>query len=335
MEENNAISNLRLQMRSKKKVIAVTAVALLVIGTCAHFRSTKSFILVDGKPVVCVSTAKDASDVIHKIKSDTSRNISEVQFKQDVVIARAPGAARPISRYKAARVLQKVVCPVFPRWAIIVNGKPAVAIPSREMAGEVLDHAKMKFGMMAKNLLEEPQFKENVTVDIAAVEPSIYCKSVDQAVNFLFAETAPVMKDSDYTVKQGDLAGSIAHRYGLNLNELAAINPGFDLDKLQIGDKLHVRAAEAQKPRITVVVRDVSDRIITIPAQLQRISSAALFVGKTFELSSGKPGQKRVKMATIYENGRKVSSEVMDEEIIREAIPHRVAVGIKPVPTWK
>lgn len=335
MEQHNAIRNLMLHM-SNKHIIGLGVVAVLAVcGTVGYFGNSKSVIVVDGKPVVCVSTQKDASDILHNIKSNASRNTSEVQFKQDVVVRRAPRDARPVSRYRAARVLQRIVCPVFPRWAVIVDGKPAVALPTQEMAGEVLDLAKMKYGSQVKNLLEEPQFKENVTVDMVPVEPSIYCTSAKQAVNFLFAETAPVVTDSTYTVANGDIAGSIARAHRLSLHELAMINPGINLDRLSIGDKLHVKAAAKQKPKLTVVVRDMSERTEKIPMQVQRISSAALYSGKTLGISSGKAGLKKVKVATIYENGKKTGSETLDEEILHEAEPKRIAVGIKPVPTWK
>jgi len=46
-------------------------------------------------------------------------------------------------------------------------------------------------------------------------------------------------------------------------------------------------------------------------------------------LDQGAPGRRIVRVATIYENGRKVGSEVMDEEVLREPSPRVLAVGIK------
>jgi uncharacterized protein YabE (DUF348 family) len=53
-------------------------------------------------------------------------------------------------------------------------------------------------------------------------------------------------------------------------------------------------------------------------------------MGKSTVLSSGKSGQRQIKVATIYENGKITGSEIMSEDILREASPRRIAKGIKP-----
>lgn len=331
MDQEHIIRSLRLQLRIERIAIAAIAFALLACWAWGNLRDTRSLIVVDGRPVVCVLSERDAEAVLREIKSETGCNPSEIEFAQEVVVARAPRGTDPVSRHKAMRVVERVLCPVVPRWAIIVDGEPVVAVASREAAGEVLDRAKLKFGKMVKNLAEEPQFKEHVKVDVAAVAPSLYCKTADAALKMLFAEAAPVSKDAAYTIGKGDIASTIAARNGIKLEDLWAMNPGVDLHRLQIGDKIRIKAKEIPKPKLTVVVRDQDDRIEAIPAPVQRVSSARMYNGKTAELSPGRSGERRVKVAAIYENGRKVGSEVIEEVTIREPVPRRIAVGIKPL----
>jgi hypothetical protein len=293
-----------------------------------HFRDAKSLILVDGRPVVCVPTASDARDILTQIKSRTGCNPSEISFKQDVRVERAPGNTFPVSRHKAFRTVAKLVSPVVPKWAIIVDGKPAVAVPSREIAGEVLEAAKRKFGSLARNLAEEPQFKENVTVDIAAVDPAVVRKNADEAVKFLFSDSATTTRDAIYIVQKNDVAGAVASRCGLRLSELAALNPEVHLDRLQIGDKLRVKTSTT-RPKLTVVVRDMVERTESAPPPVQQVSSANLYEGQTSVLAPGSSGLRRVRVETIYENGRKVRSETVDEQILRSPTPRRVAVGMR------
>ena len=334
MEQEQVIRNLRKQLLIERIIFAVIALILVTSWVSARIGCKESLIVVDGKPVVCVSSQNDAQVILDQIKSTSGSNPSEVQFKQEVRVARAPRGTTPVSRHKAIRIVQKFVSPVVSRLAIIADGKPVVAVPSREIAGEALDLAKLKFGKMVENLAEEPQFKENVTVDIAAVSPSMYRKTTAEAVDFMFSTTAPVTTDGIYTVRDGDIASSIAHRNRISLDELWKMNPGINLNRLQIDDKIRIKTTSPPKPKLTVIVRNQEEQTERIPAPIQSVSSASIYSGKTVELSSGRSGQRKVKVATIYENGRRVNSEILEEEILRTPVPRRIAVGIKPRPTW-
>lgn len=328
MEQELTISHLKKQLFIERIAFGAIMFILIVCWAVGHFRDAKSLILVDGKPVVCVSTERDARDILTKIKSRTGCNPSEITFKQDVRVARAPGNASPVSRHKAYGTMLRVVSPVVPKWAIIVDGQPVVAIPSREVAGEVLEAAKLRFGKLAHNLAEEPQFKENVTVDIAAVDPSIYKTNADAAVEFLFTDRGSTKKDAIYTVQKGDVAAAIASKCSIKLAELAAMNSNAKLEHLQIGDQLRVKTTSV-RPKLTVLVRDVSERTERIPPPVREISNASMYAGKTAVLSAGSAGERQVRVETIYENGRQTGSEIVDEQIIREPNAKRIAVGIK------
>ncbi len=332
MDEQRLIRNLKLQLRVERTIIAVIAIIVFALWANGRINNTKSLIVVNGKAVACVPSEADALEVLQQVKKKTGCNPAEIEFKEDVVVTRAPRNAQPVSRHKAMRTVERVLSPVVPRWAVIVDGNPVVALPSRTIAGEVLDLAKLKFGKLAANLAEEPQFKENVTVDIAPVNLEIYCKTAEEAVERLFAPGKCSTRDKIYTVKKGDIASSIAARHGISLEKLWRLNPGVNLHRLQIGDKIRVRAVQQGKPKLTVIVRDQFDRVETIPAPIQQISSSALYVGKSVELTPGRSGLRKVRIAAIYENGQRTGSEIISEEILREPIPKRVAVGIKPRP---
>lgn len=328
MDQETTILNLRKQLLIERIAFAAIALFLIISWTVGHFRDAKSMILVNGKAVACVPSASDARSILTQIKSRTGCNPSEISFKQDVRVERAPGNASAVSRHMAYRAVLRVVSPVVPKWAVIVDGTPMVAVPSREVAGAVLEAAKLKYGKLVSNLAEEPQFKENVTVDVAAVDPSIFRKTANEAVAFIFGNSAPISKEAVYTVEKGDVAGSISAKCGIKLAELAAMNPGLKLDHLQIGDKLRVKTTSS-KPKLTVLVRDLSERTESTPPPIQRISSTSLYDGKSCVISPGSAGQHKVQVETIYENGRRMGSEVVNEQVLREPTPRRVAVGIK------
>lgn len=328
MDSETMIRHLRKRLLIERCIFG--GIALLFVGCWlfGRFCDAKSLILVDGKPVVCVPTAHEANDILARIKSRAGGDPSQISFRQDVRVARAPSTVQPTSRSEAYRTVLRYVSPVVAKWAIIVDGKPVVALPNKKIAGDVLEAAKMKYAAMVNNLAEEPQFKESVTVDIAAVDPSAYRKTAAEALKYLFSESAPISRDAIYTVQKGDIAGTIAEKCGIKVADLEAMNPRMNVARLQIGDRLRVKMTST-KPKLTVVVRDVSERTQSTPAPIQRVSSTAMHGGKSVVLSPGRSGLSRVRVQTIYENGRRAGTEIVDEMIIRAPLPRRVAVGIR------
>ncbi|MGQ9456351.1 MAG: G5 domain-containing protein [Armatimonadota bacterium] len=314
--------------------VATTFLALILVGSWIHEKISddKAFVLVNGKPVACLASEKEAHELLRNLKSRSGCNPSEAQFKEDVVIARAPRDAKPVSRHRAENAIRNAISLAIYKWAITVDGKPVVAVPSRSTAGEVLELAKMRFGKLAKNLCEEPQFKEDVAVEYMLVPPNIYKKTPEEAVEYLFNTRDIQHKEDIYTVQSGDVASKIARRFGLTMEELCFLNPNKDLNHLQIGDKIQIKKPVRPSPKLTVIVRDQLERIEQIHPPVHRISSARLYAGKSVEISPGRPGMRKVKIATVYENGHKVGIEVLEEQILKEPIPRQIAEGIKPQP---
>lgn len=328
------IAKLKRQLLIERVATAIAALVLVVYWLFSSYASTKTMIVVNGKPVVCVKNAAEAQTVLAEVKSGAGSKSSEVQFKEEVQMTRAPRNSQPVDRHLAVRVMQREVSPVIKRWAVIANGEPVVAVQDEDTAGAVLDLAKLRFGKLAKNLAEEPQFKQEVTVAVAPVNPKMFRPTPEAAVDYIFAPPAEKTTNATYTVRKGDVASSIAYRHRLKLAELWSLNPGRNLNKLAIGDRITIKKKLGQAEKLTVVVRDQIERDEVLPAPVQRVSSASLYAGKMKEISPGRPGKRHVKAASIYENGRKVGYEIIDEEILKEPIPRRIAVGITPRPQW-
>jgi LysM repeat protein len=176
--------------------------------------------------------------------------------------------------------------------------------------------------------MEEPQFKEQVDVQEMAVDLDLYRPTEEEALDKLVSGKAA--SGGVYVVVSGDVASQIASRLGMTLTELEELNPGRNLHRLQIGDKLKVsKSGSARTPRLTVIVRDMENRTEEIPYRTETVSSVRIRAGRETELSPGRNGLRRVVLAVTYENGVRVGSEIVEETVIREMVPRRVAVGIR------
>jgi len=294
-------------------------------------------IQVDGRSVAFLSSKRAAERVIAEVKGGP-----DARFKEEVTIARGSLHDRAMSEPRAKQLLTRAATVMAEAWVIFIDGKPSIAVPSEEMAASVLNRARDRYGVMASNLMEVPTFKEDVKVQPAYVEAkSKIWTDIDAAVSELVGRPAAresAGRDRVHIVKSGDLASRIAQEYGLNLDQLRQLNPGINLDRLQIGDKLIVgsqtenaanQSEEKQAhPKLTVVVRDAVTLTETIPYRTEIVSSVRMRPGKRVILSPGRPGLRRIKRALIYENGVKTGSEIVEETILRQPMPERVAVGI-------
>lgn len=229
-----------------------------------------------------------------------------------------------MDRESAQAVLKAKIHVLADKWVILIDKKPVAAIDTQQQAGETLELARERYGKLVPNLAEEPSFKEDVTTQLQKADLRLWRRTPAQAVELLFN---PDNKPAAHIVRKGEIAGTIAAKYGMTLAKMKTLNPGRHLDKLQIGDKLRVGAGRCP---LTVVVRNLINRTELIPPTTQSVTSVQLYAGKTYVISEGRPGKRQVKIGVTYENGVQTGKEVMEEVVLRQPVPRRVAVGVKP-----
>lgn len=334
MDQERLIRSLKLQLRLERAAIALVVLFFLIRWGYGQLQSRPYAIVANGRLVASVATEEQARTVIDRVKRSVSGGEpSEVTFAEQVTIERAHEGTKVLSPAEAVRVAQETLTPRLNKPTILINDVPVVAVDSKEDAGAVLEAAKQKFGTMVENLMEEPLFKEQVKVQQLSVDPELYKPDIQEALTALISGGGA---GSDvYVVSAGDLASQIASRLRMKLSDLQDLNPEKDLDNLQIGDRLRVSTkgnSEKKRPRLTVVVRDRGTRTEPIPFRTETISSVKMYAGKELVLSPGKNGLRQVVVATTYENGIKTGSEVLQEVILRNPVPRRIAIGIKPRP---
>lgn len=329
MDQDKLIRSLKLQLRLERASIALVVFIFIGWWAVGNFAGRAYVITADGKPLAYVATHEAAERVIAQVKGAVAgAKPADVSFKESVEIRKAPSDVDVAPEDDAVKsVLGKVSLRVK-KHAILVEGVPAVAVDSEEDAGAVLEAAKARFGSMVESLMEEPQFKEQVDVRRMPVDLVLYQPKIDDAVNELFSGGSG---SSVYAVASGDVASRIAMRHGMSLSDLEALNPSKNLARLQIGQELRVsKTGNSGKRKLTVVVRNRESKTEQIPYRTESISSVRMFAGKESELSPGRNGLRQVVLATSYENGIRVGSEIVEETIIRNPVPRRVAVGIRP-----
>ena len=133
---------------------------------------------------------------------------------------------------------------------MIVRSVIGFGAPNKATARQILEAVKIHYAEKAKSLYEEPRFKEDVGIGRGWLAPQRVYRSIHAGATAL---TVASGKPTAHTVLNGEIASTIARKYRIPLQTLFELNPGRDLDHLQIGDVLRVRGGTAP---LTVVVKE-------------------------------------------------------------------------------
>ena len=170
-------------------------------------------------------------------------------------------------------------------------------------------------------------FAENVEVKEEFVP-------TDSLMNLGFlAETLYSTKTAEvtYTVAKGDTWSEIAEDHGLTSKELLALNPGYDIDKLQIGEILTMSASV---PYLTMTVVQQERYVDSVAFDVEYTDSPDIYVGDYKVTSAGEYGAADTVANVTYINGQETERTVLSSVTLRQPVTEYRLQGTKPRPTW-
>lgn len=194
---------------------------------------------------------------------------------------------------------------------------------------EELKKSNKKLPKLTKNesRILDVHLSKNVTVSLEKVKPE-QVRTIEDTVKLLQKGT---LEEKKYTVKEGDVLGTIAQKHGLKLKQLLELNPGITEDTLlQIGDKLNVTE---HKPFVDVIIEKEVHVNEKIPYERKVIEDSSMYKGDTKVVQKGSEGERAVTYIVSEKNGKQIKKTVKSENIIKEPVTHIVHKGTKVVPS--
>lgn len=171
----------------------------------------------------------------------------------------------------------------------------------------------------------------SLTAEVSGSETKVNPTQIltpEQAVQLM---TAGTLEKEVYTVKSGDVLGSIAKAHNLKIADVLALNPGLtETTILKIDQPLNVTVT---KPLIAVKVVTEKYRVETIDFQQVKQEDASMLKGESKVTQQGKAGEKRVLYTITSQNGMRTSKEVINETVTAEPVNHVTVIGTKVIPS--
>lgn len=316
-------------MKKKSAGVTFLCVAVAVVGLVALLSaySIATQVSYDGKPVDVVGsiiTAKLAAATVEDITEDTLGEPfrfekNSIQYSTNIV-----PRSELVSRETLTEDLARSAGRVAFGYGLYINDELIGATPYEGTLESLLDQVRQLY--VSEDTLSV-EFLEEVRIESGYFPAENVMNLGYIAEKLLTSKSGEV----NYTVVKGDTWGAIAYNHGMNNNELLALNPGYNKDKLQIGDVLVVSTAV---PYLTVRVTERQNYISDVAYDISYIDDATIYQGSYKVVSKGIYGQAEIVADVVYVNGAETERNVLSSVTLSEPVTEVRRRGTKPRPSW-
>ena len=124
---------------------------------------------------------------------------------------------------------------------------------------------------------------------------------------------------------------ALAFSNDMTMEEMEALNPEVDINKLMIGQELTVKETI---PVLSVQTVEHITYSEPVECPVEEVEDSSMYQGESKILQAGVPGESLVTADVTYINGRETERTVTNTTVISEPTTKVVAVGTMERPTW-
>lgn len=279
----------------------------------------------DGKILGCLSSRAEAEEARTELEKVTAQTLGRSFTIDDSLIQYDPGLLRRqdlVDKETYEEALSQQVGMVTAAYCLYVDGERIGATPYKGALEQLLEQMQLSAtneGTISVSFAEDVEVKEEFV-------------ATDSLMNLGFlAETLYSTKTAEatYTVVKGDTWSEIAEDHGLSSKELLALNPGYDMDKLQIGEILTMSASV---PYLTMTVVQQERYVDSVAFDVEYTESSDIYVGDYRVTSAGEYGAADTVANVTYVNGEETERTVLSAVTLRQPVTEHRLQGTKPRP---
>ena len=314
--------------RRKKYYPLAFGGAALVIAATAVFVSRYTFgttVIYEGQALDTVASELEAKRVTASIADITSETLGKTFTFSDSSIQYTSGLVERsavVDRAELEEELTDEMGLVTQGYSLYINDELIGSTQYEGALEGLLDQLKESY-------ISEDTLTVDFVEDVRIAKGYVPTESIMNLGQI--AEILNSTKEGEvtYTVVKGDTWSGIANSHGMTTKELLAINPDFDINRLQIGDELTLSNAV---PYLTVMVTERQNYVEDIQYDITYTDDATMYKGDYKVLSKGVYGTADVVADVTYVNGEETERTVISSVTLTEPVTEQRAQGTKAAP---
>ena len=302
----------------------------LLIAGIAVFTSMFTLgttIAYDGTAIGTASDADSAALAISQVESELSNvlgegaslDMSRVSYSTGLVSRRSV-----MDEAELESTLNDQLNLVTYAYSLYVDGECLGSSTNKEGLEALLDQVKAPYlneNTQSIEFLEEVEIREGY----------VSADSITNLGDIVLKLNETKEGEEIYTVEKGDTWIQIANDHGLTSKELEALNPGFDINKLMIGDQLLISNAV---PYLTIQVTQYEYYEAQIPYEVEYIDDSSMWEGDTSVVTEGVYGTADTTALVTYVNNVETEREITMQIVTSEPQSAVYKRGTKERPSW-
>ena len=303
--------------------------AAAVIGLVAVVTSvyTPSYVVtMDGVPLGTVTSPKSFEQVVDRVEARATSILGH-DYTLDGTVEYSFALSERDSITPAAdfeTYLFNQIGEVMKSYVLTVDGQFIGAAADRETLAGLLEAIKAPY---VTEHTTSADFTSNVLIT-HEYTPSDVNQDVASMQTVLTENTNG---QTTYEVQKGDTFMQIAFDNDMSMEEMEALNPDVDINRIYIGQLLNIRE---EIPFLSVRTVDQVTYTEAIACPVQEVEDSTMYRGDTKVLDPGVEGQAQVTADVTYVNGRETERSVIESTVLSEPTTKVVAVGTKERPSW-
>ncbi len=311
----------------KLKTIAISGLCCLVllIALVSVYSRTVLEVSVNDRVIGYVQNHEVLSEITEELKSRFEAKLgADVEFVQVIKATpvRAVGHKLAVED-EIIKDLEAALTCKLKAVAINIDGKEIALVKDKGTAENVLQQVKQHYIDQTPGELIKLEVAENVKL----VEKYVYPNQIispEDAKNLILKGS---VETRTYEVVEGDSLWAISRRENIPLEELIKANPQLKSEhELALGDIINLTEV---KPLLTVSMLKKVTYEESIPYKTETVRDDSMWTWEQKVKQAGEKGTKEVAAEVLFENGIKVSENVIGEKVLKEPVTQIVAKGTK------
>ena len=316
------------QIKLHPAVFLASAMGIAAAATILSLYTIGARAVYDGKDLGVVSSRQAVALAVTEVEGITRETLQDSSYKVDQslletktgVFLRKEVASEEDFRDELTDELGLVE----DAYVLYVDGEKVVATTFPGALDDIL--AQLKLGYQTEDTVDA-YFVEDVEIRQEYVDTS-YIMNLGYIAEILNATREG---EVTYTVKSGDSYYSIADEYGLSVDALMKLNPGYDPKILRTGDVLTISNAV---PYLTVVNVERQRYVQDVPYPVEYTDDPSMYQGEYKVTSPGVYGKADVTANVTYINGTETEREIVASVTLSQPVTEQQLRGTKERPSW-